>query len=892
MQNPPNDSTELAAEHLLQHVAWLRALAGQLVADADLADDLTQDAMVVALERPPRELERLRAWLARVLRNLVRDRVRSGANERARERSRARTDALPATDELVERIHVQRQLAELVVELGEPYRTVVLLRFFEDRPPREIAQQSGLPLGTVKSQLARGLTKLRERLDTAYDQDRSAWLAALLPLASPSLATPVTALRPETSAPTAQASSLPPATAATFGGLALNTKSLAALALAATGAWWVLRDSAPLNAPSTPETDIARAEATPAKSSASPQPAKALPPDGSRSALTEIAGAEPASAPKPDPIAPFRVVGRVLDSEGLPASGLQVCDKESGEPLAVSGDGGRFAFETVQARGFLVVPGESWVTIREGAWQQAGRLAPVLVVAPAINLRGEVVNEIGAGVMGARVSLLLPEDFRTRFEEPLDASTETKWTVASAVDGSFELERVPAISGARLLATQVGYAAARGEAPRFSMDGLRLTLIAPSPTSAVPIATLDGRVLRADGRPAVDAHVALGFAIARPNEQGFFSLRLDRAGSTELLLAAEEGQRPARMQRPGLPSEDSSGWPEFVELRLGDPALAIRGRVVDERGAPVVGARVWLDDPTSFGNVGTFPMRLENLMAGASIPERAIDSIGELPKTAGEEEFGHAGPLEAPDGFFFWVVSDGQGRFEFPGLDERSYTLRVADELRRTMLSDPIRPGGNEVELVLPDAEVYPVLRGRVVTRHGDGVPGVGVQQFAVLQEAQVPVFGGSSSITYFLTGASARTDDGGRFEFRDIPRRYLGFYLISDEIVPSYGSVDDVTDPEKYEIVVEARVHFQVEVDPSEADSIRVRDGAGAPIDILVLRADGYSNHDAFALVNGSSGIVTTTSNAATVELLRAGEVVDALSVTLRPGEVTYLSP
>ena len=51
--------------------------------------------------------------------------------------------------------------------LEEPYREVVALRFFGDLSLAEIAQDSGRPLGTVKTHLHRGLWRLRDSLAMA-----------------------------------------------------------------------------------------------------------------------------------------------------------------------------------------------------------------------------------------------------------------------------------------------------------------------------------------------------------------------------------------------------------------------------------------------------------------------------------------------------------------------------------------------------------------------------------------------------------------------------------------------------------------------------------------------------------------------------------------------------
>jgi RNA polymerase sigma-70 factor, ECF subfamily len=53
-----------------------------------------------------------------------------------------------------------------VAGLDEPYREVVILRFFGELSLAEIAAQSDRPLGTVKTHLHRGLQRLRRSLDS------------------------------------------------------------------------------------------------------------------------------------------------------------------------------------------------------------------------------------------------------------------------------------------------------------------------------------------------------------------------------------------------------------------------------------------------------------------------------------------------------------------------------------------------------------------------------------------------------------------------------------------------------------------------------------------------------------------------------------------------------
>src|SRR5262245_24958882 len=177
-----NPSTR--AEDLLEQAGWVRRLARHLVADLGLADDLSQETLVRALEHPPRAGLALRSWLARVLQNLVRERRRGEARRLEREERAARGESLASAHEVVEKVTTQRLVVQALLELEEPYRTALLLRYFEDCSPRRIARETGAPLPTVKSRLARGLEKLRARLDRQHGGDGRTWGLALLPLAA------------------------------------------------------------------------------------------------------------------------------------------------------------------------------------------------------------------------------------------------------------------------------------------------------------------------------------------------------------------------------------------------------------------------------------------------------------------------------------------------------------------------------------------------------------------------------------------------------------------------------------------------------------------------------------------------------------------------------------
>lgn len=170
-------------EEFLTESTWLRRLAQRLVVGDD-AQDIVQDTWVQFSAHPPRHAERPRGWLAQVARNLSRMRARGGTRRAAREA--AVESALPPLDpeELLSRSRLFRQLAELVEELDEAYRNVVLLHFFEDVPLAEIARRTDTPAGTVRWRLKVALERLRTAMDDAHEGNRESWMSAFAPLCS------------------------------------------------------------------------------------------------------------------------------------------------------------------------------------------------------------------------------------------------------------------------------------------------------------------------------------------------------------------------------------------------------------------------------------------------------------------------------------------------------------------------------------------------------------------------------------------------------------------------------------------------------------------------------------------------------------------------------------
>lgn len=171
-----------AAQDLLAQASWIRALAKRLVSDSAEAEDLAQETLVVALCRPPAADRPLRPWLSKVLHNRIAGFARGKRGRAAREATVAREEALPSSAELAARAESQRRLVSEVLALEDPYRTLLLLRFYEGLSPMEIARRLGKPPGTVRGQLSRAIDRMRERLDAGNEDAQLDWRLACLPL--------------------------------------------------------------------------------------------------------------------------------------------------------------------------------------------------------------------------------------------------------------------------------------------------------------------------------------------------------------------------------------------------------------------------------------------------------------------------------------------------------------------------------------------------------------------------------------------------------------------------------------------------------------------------------------------------------------------------------------
>jgi RNA polymerase sigma-70 factor (ECF subfamily) len=884
------DARHSQATELLEHVGWLRSLARGLVADTHAADDVVQQTLLAALEHPPRAQVPLRSWLAAVARNFVREDRRSQLRRSEREARAARSEACAGPDRASEQIELARLLLTELDALGEPWRSVVVARYLEGEPPRVIAARMGVPLKTVKNRLARALELLRERLDRRHGGERSAWLVVLTPLAR---------------------SSIP--TGLLIGSVLVNTQAklvaasialLCALVLVwRIGGSQVERAADPL---------LSRAPAVLAggDEAASADPTS---PTSERIPATTVEVAAPAQATPP--AVPPEVRGRVIDIDGRAIAGISIvalpiwrepvarpAAQDTGsaplERLATSGADGRFEIARRPDAQALGASEPGWTTVFAASNRRFEANDLVVVIAPSIAVAGVVVDDSKAPIAGPVVSFRCDAGLGRRLALDPEGVYEVPRSVTADEQGRFAFADIPAVGGSSFHARAPGFKDGTRAAPLLADADVEIVLV----PSGNPV--LRGEVRDEAGQTVEGAWVALRFesaggdgashwgssgnATACTDREGKFAIDATQGGpvmsvsasargsarpekqvpaskDVQVLLAAAPGFLPARAVRP------ESGWPDFVTLELGGPALEIHGRVVDQAGVPIANARVWTIDESSFGSIwdplygpstGGLDHSLESVIRGQS---RGAGSTGT-------------------------VRSDEHGTFVLNGLSARAYRLGcVEDTSLRNAVSAPFDGGELDARLVLEEESMCARVAGRIVSPKGEPIEGVTVSAGRPI--ARWPWI----EYPQPLLTANAKTDARGHFAFERIATKDLALMFLGDSIwtagywrAPEGARLDDL------QIRVRRRCEIQIDLgDRADlADAFGALTETGAVIQILWWQGSISYSRPTFPIEKGSSEILFVPEDARTIVLSKTGTDVLRVPILPEPGKLSSVRP
>lgn len=150
------------ARLLQQHYLAVKKYLVTVTFDRSLAEDLTQETMIRAIQRIGQfgGRSRFTTWLIAIATNLYTDWLRQ--QQRAQRLERRIAEAL-----LTEQADLSPSARELLAELQELPRTValpVILKHYYGYTYEEIAEWTGIPVGTVKSRIFNAIRTLRRGL--------------------------------------------------------------------------------------------------------------------------------------------------------------------------------------------------------------------------------------------------------------------------------------------------------------------------------------------------------------------------------------------------------------------------------------------------------------------------------------------------------------------------------------------------------------------------------------------------------------------------------------------------------------------------------------------------------------------------------------------------------
>ena len=145
------------------HSGELYGLAVRSLGDPGLAEEAVQETFLRAWragERFDPQIGSLRTWLFAILRNVVIDLGRA----RAARPAVAEGGIEPAVEPFEETL-LAWQVEEAMRRIGDQHRRILVETYYRGRPYGEVAEELGIPVGTVKSRVYYALRALRIALE-------------------------------------------------------------------------------------------------------------------------------------------------------------------------------------------------------------------------------------------------------------------------------------------------------------------------------------------------------------------------------------------------------------------------------------------------------------------------------------------------------------------------------------------------------------------------------------------------------------------------------------------------------------------------------------------------------------------------------------------------------
>ncbi len=879
-EEPSADPSRI--EDQIASVAWLRRLAVAIVHDTDVAEDIAQDALLAAHRGRANAVHREPGWFARVVRNLAFTRLRRDARRTDRERIAGRSEAGEEPAAALVRLEVQEELLRAVRNLSEPYRSTVLLRWFDGLDATEVARRMNVPLRTVHTRTTRALALLRDDLDRRSHGDRSRWMSACLPFVASSKTLPWIVL------------------------MKTNLKSavVVVLVLLSFASLLILSRTSSKAAPTTdprvtlsPASTASQSEATVASSE----------PRVERTALGSAPEAKDEAA---EGVIARSVAGRVIDASGEPLAlvhlkyvALDAHDSANGA-LATTDATGRFEIRAAAEGGSIVAADKNWITLFEPHTSVPDPAdGYVLVLATHQRVRGVVMSAKHEPIAHASVWMRLggatvgmenagskidprsepnwlengewetPADsaehassrlerfgdfgsfdtLRSGLDLPLDRSVARIWKTRTDDRGRFEFVDAPRVASARLLVRAAGFV------PRIfplgaDRDGVVVDLEA---TPAEPV-TLDGRVVDSEGKPVGDATVIWGERMWRSDGEGRFACELRAEVKSRSMIVTKPGCKPCSTMARGEPGLRSA-WPQPLVIRLEkEPLAAIRGVVVNASKQPLRGIILMVLDPITVAELRR--------------------SVGESPS---EEVVSYGADFSST------ARTDADGKFVLTCALPRAFRIRVLNSgTLECLTTDPIVPGGPEIVLQLGVTTRTGVVRGQIVDPRGVPIAGAKVHPQLLLP-------GSERGSRACVADTGTKTDDEGRFELQDVSLEVRELAIQVREDGPGVTRDIDRSSAANVRIVVGRLGHLCVRIESKEldADNVAVLDQDGRVLQLGVSRGDSaWYGDDSMPLLQRRSEPILVPEDGSTLVLRSGNREVARKSIHVLPDVVNTI--
>lgn len=407
------------------------------------------------------------------------------------------------------------------------------------------------------------------------------------------------------------------------------------------------------------------------------------------------------------------VVGAVRDETGAPVAGVAIAMVGCAD-VAVSGADGSFEFCAASPGACRVVPADDQLSITSPLLDLCSSVhAPVLIVARSRRIVGRVTDLDDKPVAAAKVAVELDVSLLgVEAVAPARAMRVSTWTSKTDDDGWYTLPCAPCGSSANLVVEREGFVAHRaslavsGPYRHVRMEPVRAGAMAGANGGSESLAShcLVGGLRDANDSPlagwwaAVVADRPAGRSEQHGNRvcgrlatwpvqlapDGGFSFTGLPKGSY-VVEAWHPGNRAAvRTEAFVVPGADL----RLVghEIRLPQRLL---GRVLDERGRPVVGAVVGLARPSAWAVPGRLAMHGETVVATDRVGrfeiecddlaalELRIDEIDIVPQRVAVTAALAAAPIEVRVVTRRWLVGDGS---HAELLGRRSVNIRAFDD--------------------------------------------------------------------------------------------------------------------------------------------------------------------------------------------------------------------